>query len=205
LGISTSLIASHVSKLADMGVKAAINALTPGNGIWIGSDGPYTNEFTNASPEDIILVVWGAAGSWINAIAPSVTVSLSPGQSTTLSFANGVSGAWSGVYSDTQMVNGQIANTWGEFTFSPMGVVDVSREVYMKGRSMTIQAPTCTSDMNRCVFVCGNGEDSCMYGYKLLNCDASSQQGAQYGQDNGADSGGCGNLGSSAHIKTTLH
>lgn len=101
------------------------------------------------------------------------------------------------------MLNGQISNTWGEYTFSPMGVVDVSREPNMDGKKMTIVGPTCVSDMDTCVFVCKN-DKICMYDYELFNCDPASQPGAQYGLDFGAPSGGCGGLGEGAQLKTYL-
>lgn len=74
----------------------------------------------------------------------------------------------------------------------------------MKGRSMSIQTPTCTSDMNTCVFMCPAGQETCMYGYSLVNCATGSQEGAYFGFDNGAASGGCGGMGSKAKLKTVL-
>lgn len=171
---------------------------------WIGEDGPYVNHFHNQAGEDIILVLWGPAASWVNVHRPLVTLSLPPNKTITISFATGAVGAWSAVYLDTPSVdlhNGQIFNTWGEFTFSSNGVVDVSREVNMNGHALTIVGPQCTSDMNRCVFVCPDSA-TCMEGYELRNCEPGSQPGAQYGLDAGAASGGCGGLGSSVELDT---
>lgn len=180
-----------------------VNGETSESGVWFGTDGPYTNEYINESGEDLILVIWGPHASWVNAIQPLITTSIANGSSTIISFASGQTGAWSAIYEDTAMLNGQVSNIWGEYTFSPMGVVDVSRLPNMKGHEMSIVGPTCTSDMERCVFVCPDS-DICMYGYQLLNCDPASQPGAQYGLDYGAPTGGCGGLGESAQLKTYL-
>jgi hypothetical protein len=190
-----------------MGFSAAgLNSQDSSAGVWIGDDGPYTNEFINSSGEDIILTIWGAEGSWVNAQAPLITVSMPPGGTITISFASGQSGAWAGVYGDTTLVNGQVCNTWGEYTFSPPGVVDVSKEVNMNGHGMSIVGPQCTTDMNTCVFECSDpGVTSCEFDYELLNCSAGSQPGAQYGTYGGAASGGCGWLGAnSAKLTTTF-
>jgi len=180
-----------------------VNSYANNGGCWIGSDGPYTNTFTNSAGEDLILVIWGPEGSWVNAIQPLVTVSIASGESTVVSFADGAIGAWSAVYSDTPMVNGQISNTWGEYTFSEEGVVDVSREVNMDGHSMSIVGPSCTSDMDTCVFVCSTGT-VCIVDYLLQNCDNGSQPGANYGTYGGYASGGCGGMGSAAALVTTF-
>ena len=204
---SRALSASHSAKLlSDLGFSAVgLNAESSAEGgVWLGTNGPYTSEFCNESGEDLILVIWGPQGSWVNVKQPLVTASIANGTSTTVSFASGQSGAWSAIYDDTVMLNGQISNTWGEYTFSEMGVVDVSREPNMKGRAMRIVGPTCVSDMETCVFVC-KAADICMYDYELVNCAPGSQPGAQYGLDYGAPSGGCGGLGTSAQIKTYLY
>lgn len=198
------LTAADSSLISSLGLVAGgINAMSDNGAVWLGNDGPYTNEFTNGSPDNVVLVIWGPAASWVNVNQPLVTVSLAPGQNQTVSFANGAVGAWSAIYPDTALVNGQVSNTWGEFTFSPEGVVDVSREVNMNGHAMTIVGPQCTTDMSTCVFVCSSG-DVCMYDYQLLNCAPGSQPGAQYGTYFGAPSGGCGGLGSSAALVTTF-
>jgi hypothetical protein len=191
--------------MAEMQFKAlGINGDSSDKGVWLGNDGPYTNEFCNESGEDVVLVVWGPQGSWVNVVQPLITATIANGTSTTVSFASGQTGAWSAIYDDTAMLNGQVSDTWGEYTFSAMGVVDVSREPNMKGHKMSIVGPTCVSDMERCVFVCPNS-DTCMTGYELKNCDPASQPGAQYGLDYGAPSGGCGGLGDGAQLKTYFH
>jgi hypothetical protein len=181
-----------------------MNSYSNNGQAWLGQSGPYQNEFVNESGEDLILCVWGVAGSWINAVQPTITASIPAGQSLWVSFADGASGAWSAVYSDTKMVNGQLSETWGEFTFGQWGVVDVSREVNLNGHGMSIVGPSCTSDMDTCVFKCANGVVTCMFDYVLQNCENGSQPGANYGTFAGAPSGGCGGMGSSATLKTTL-
>lgn len=199
------LSATDASKLTTLGLSAlGLNPTSPGGHAWIGSDGPYTNEFINQSGEDLVLCIWGVAGSWVNAIPPQITISIPSGSSQTISFPDGSTGAWAPIYSDTKLVMGQLSETWGEFTFGQWGVVDVSREVNMKGRNMSIVGPQCTTDMDTCVFVCPDGQDVCTFGYQLLNCGPGSQPGANYGLHEGSPSGGCGGMGSSAALKTYL-
>lgn len=182
---------------------------TSNNGaVWLGGGGTYTNNFVNKASETIILVIWGPQGSWVNAVPPLITTAIEPGQSQMVSFANGASGAWSALYSDTKLVNGQVCNTWGEFTFAaPYSTVDVSREVNMSGKGMEIQTPQCVSNMDTCVFVCDSG-NSCLTGYSLVNCAIGSQPGANYGTANYGDgpvpSGGCSGMGDSAALTTIL-
>jgi len=132
------------------------NAASNNGGVWLGGDGPYVNDFINSSGEEIILVIWGVAGSWVNAVKPLITVSIPAGAVQTVSFANGASGAWAPIYPDTVMSQwGQISQTWGEFTFNGQwSTVDVSREVNMSGKKMSIFDGQCTSDFDRCVFQC---------------------------------------------------
>jgi len=207
-----TLYEDQVTILANLGINhtVGINAFAkdvPGsNGVWLGDDGDYVNEVSNASDEPVILVVWGPDASWVNAAQPLVTLNISPGSSRNVSFATGTIGAYSAIYSDTTLVNGQISNTWGEFTFGPKGVVDVSMEVNMSGHPMSIQnGNTCVSDMEQCVFQCVTG-NSCWLEYVLQNCD--SQTGANDGRDaNGNPTGGCGDLGALAEgkiVRTTL-
>jgi len=191
-------------KLTSLGVTSlGINSYTANGQAWLGQDGPYQNEFINDSGEDLILLIWGVAGSWVNAVQPTINASLPAGQSVWVSFADGASGAWTAVYGDTELINGQASNTWGEFTFGQWGVVDVSREVNMSGHTMSIVGPSCTTDMDTCVFTCSEG-NTCMTGYLLLNCDNGSQPGANYGTFDGSPSGGCGGMGSSATLQTTF-
>lgn len=177
--------------------------MSSGGNVWIGSDGPYTNTFINSAAEDIILAIWGPDGSWVNAQQPLITHSLPAGTSITISFATGQSGAFSGVYSDTVLVDGQISNLWGEYTFTPEGVVDVSMEPNMNGHALEIVGPLCTTNISTCVFQCTGGATTCEFGYDLLNCAPGSQAGAQYGVFDGNPSGGCGWLGAATASFTT--
>ncbi|MCJ1287636.1 hypothetical protein MMC26_006988 [Xylographa opegraphella] len=207
-----TLYEDQVTTLASLSVKGnvGVNAFAqdvPGSGgVWLGDDGDYVNEFSNASNEPVILVVWGPAGSWINNVQPLITLNISPGSSRNVSFATGTSGAFSAIYSDTTLVNGQVYNTWGEYTHSLYGVVDVSMEVNMSGHPMSIHnGNECVTDMEQCVFQCVSG-NSCWLEYVLQNC--ASQKGAQDGTDSfGKPSGGCGDLGTRAQgqiLRTTL-
>ena len=198
------LSATDSSKLMNLGFTAlGLNPTSSGNSPWIGTDGQFTNEFINQGGEDLVLVLWGAAGSWVNAIRPQLTISIPANGSKTVSFPVGWSGAWAPVYDGTSLVNGQIYDTWGEGTFNPpYSVVDVSREVNMNGKSMSIVGPSCTTDMNTCVFKCGGNVDQCLTGYELVNCATGSQAGANFGNYEGAASGGCGGMGNGAALKT---
>jgi hypothetical protein len=193
--------------LAKIGLtNTGTNSATNNGQAWLGADGPYVNDFTNNAGEDIVLVVWGSQGSWVNAVKPLITASIPAGAVQTVSFANGASGAWAAIYPETVMSPyGQISETWGEYTFNGQwSTVDVSREVNMGGRGMSIVTPQCTSDFSKCVFQCTGGVSTCLTGYELVNCGAGSQPGAQYGQYAGADSGGCSGMGDSAKLTTTF-
>lgn len=169
--------------------------------VWFGNDGDYITEFENDSDEDIVLIVWGPSGSWVNVDSPFITYQMSAGSSVNVSFASGVSGGWSAIYSDTTLSNGQVYNTWGEYTFDgEYSTFDVTRLVNMNGHDLSIVGSECTSDMETCVFTCDSG-DSCEYDYTLENCD--SQSGAEDGTYDGADSGGC-LVGSDNYVKATF-
>lgn len=199
---STALTSSDSSKLTSLGAQVGINSASSNGNAWLGDDGPYKSNFINDAGEDLILVCWSVAGSWINAVQPTITASIASGESLTVSFADGASGACTAVYSDTELVNGQASNTWMEFTFGEYGVVDVSREVNMDGHTLSVVGPACTTNMDTCVFVCPSGT-TCTTGYELQNCANGSQSGANYGTYEGSPSGGCGGMGSSASLTTT--
>jgi len=189
----SALSADDSSLLTTLGFKAAgVNAVSPNGAAWIGNDGPYLNKFHNSASEPVILTIWTGATSWVNANAPSITVSIPPGSAQIISFAEGVSGGFSGVYPSTKLVNGQVQNTWGEFTYSgSYSTVDVSREVTMEGQGLRIETENCLTDMDTCVFVCKGGLLTCWLDYELQNCEPGSQPGANYGISYGMPSGGC--------------
>lgn len=132
---------------------------------------------------------------------------MGPNESVTISYAEGASGACAAVYPDTTMVNGQISNTWLEYTFAgAYSTYDVSREVNMNGRGISAVGPSCTSDMDTCVFKCSDAAAaSCWYGYELFNCHAGNGGGSGADPTSGAASGGCNGLSAGAgNLKTTL-
>jgi len=203
-GTSSALTPDDANRLTSLGFQATgTNAKDSSGGVWIGSGGAYTSTFTNSYTSGIVLVVWGPGAGWVNVHTPLITVSLPAQGSTAISFAYGQVGAWSAVYPDTALVMGQISNTWAEYTFNSSGVVDVSRLVNANGHSLEVVGPSCTSNMDQCVFKCDSGT-TCMTGYKLVNC--ASQSGAQAGADSsGAASGGCGwNGATTGSFKTTF-
>ena len=196
--MATTLTETSSSLLSALGVKPAVS-----NGAsWVGTDGAWTVDFFNTAGVDVVLAVWSQ--SWVNANSPSVLVTLSPGGSTTVSFNNGASGAFAGIYPDTDLRMGQINNTWGEFTFNSGGVLDVSREVNMAGHPLKIETPTgCVSDKDNCVFVClPDDGNSCWQRYQL---NKSSDPNCIKGYDPamGGDSGGC-SVGQATSGKVTV-
>jgi len=209
---SAATVATEILSAADEAALKAMGALVGQNAVanngeaWIGPDGDFVEEIINASGEDIIFVCWGNMGSWINAQAPLITHSIGAGQKITVSFAAGAIGAFAAVYSDTQLVDGQVSSTWREHNFGPWATVDVSKEVYMNGREISTTTPVgCETNFEKCVFECAaEGVLSCMTDYKLVNCAGGSQVGAQFGQFDGADSGGC-SVGSSGSLTTTFY
>ncbi|RMZ82781.1 hypothetical protein DV738_g1649, partial [Chaetothyriales sp. CBS 135597] len=199
------VLTTDIAQLITLGIsKIGINSYEKTTNAWIGDDGDYTNVFENTSGENLILVLWGVAGSWVGGLSPIqplITYSLGPSEKVTISFADGASGGWAGLYSDTTLSNGQIFNTWGEYTFnSDYSTVDVSREPNMNGNNMTIVTPGCVSDMNTCVFVCKDGAISCWLDYELINCDASNGGGS----DEAAKNGGCNGITAGSQLKTYL-
>lgn len=202
---STALSESDTVLLKDMGFPlTGLNSDTADDGVWFGDDGPYTNEFCNESGEDLFLFIWGVEGSWVNVKQPLITTFLANGSCITISFAYGQTGAWSAVYPNTKNIDGQIAETWGEYTMKEQGCYDVSKLPNMDGRPMAILGPKCVSDFDRCVFVCKEG-NRCMINYELENCAPGSQPDTQYGLDYGAPSGGCGIYDRSANFTTLFY
>ena len=141
----------------------------------------------NNAGKDMLYVCWGGAGSWVNAKPPIIAQPVSSGQSAELYFANTAGGAQGGacapVFSDTQMKNGQIVETWVEATFNQYGTCDVSKEVTMNGTPISVNTGSCTSNMNQCVFACLNGASTCgdAGSYQLLNpgpgCSGNAENG----------------------------
>jgi len=197
--IPRGLESRDLSLLSSLGALFGSNPTSSNGQAWIApSGGDYSNCVSNDSGDNIIVTVWGPLGSWINSVAPIITQSLAPGDNVTLQYANGFSGAMSAFYPDTQLINGQLSNTWLEHTFSgDWTTVDVSREVNMAGHSISMtgtgpSGQSCTTDMTTCVFTCINGQDTCWEAgsYQLQNCDAANGGGS----DAAAMNGGCNNM-----------
>ena len=179
---------------------------TADNGIfWIGDDGPNTftfyNEATNPSPVPVTLIMWYDApntftASFVAAYAPMVSYSLpNTGDSVTISVANEISGAWAALNNHVSdlTVNGQVNNTWGEFTTGNSATVDISREVNMVGNQLSITTSGgCVANLDTCAYECYSGNTCYLAGsYELVNCAPGSQPGAAGATVNGVPTGGC--------------
>ena len=197
---------------AGLGAMKGVNSYAQTSNAWIWdgqatTKGPYQNEFSNDSGQNLVLYCWGPAGSWVNAVAPLVSHPMAPNETVTVNYAEGASGACAAMYPDTTMVNGQIFNTWLEYTFAGVwSTYDVSREVNMQGRGISTQGPACKSDMNTCVFTCiDKSLPQCTTGYQLENCQAANGGGTGWDAKLGAQAGGCNGLtAGSGFLKTSL-
>ncbi len=178
---------------------------TANNGImWIGSGGANLFSFYNNAGVDVALVMWYCPPntytcSFVNAYQAEITISIAAGATKVISVANGISGAFAGLYNDITILNsyGQVYNTWGEFTTGgDYATFDVSREVNMGGNSLTMSSSTCTSNMSKCVWECNTG-NSCETGYSLINCAAGSQTSANPG-------GGCMGISNGGNVAITF-
>ncbi|KXJ87616.1 hypothetical protein Micbo1qcDRAFT_215454 [Microdochium bolleyi] len=193
----------YMSKIGMAGVGA--NSKSSSSKIWIGTNGPNKFTFKNSgSGGPVTLILWDFPpgdyeASFMNVRAPKISYSLpKPGDSVTVSIANGVSGAFAHLANHKTKLSqwGQIYNTWGEFTTGQWATVDVSRLVNTKGNgiAMKIENNGCKSHFTKCYFTCKDGGvSSCGESgtYKLVNCAPGSQPGATYGTLNGNPEGGC--------------
>lgn len=173
--------------------------------IWIGEDGPNLFRYTNTAGVPIILVLWDRpAGddqsSFMNVRRPKISYSLDPGAGVTVSIGAAISGGFATLNNrqTTLSQNGQIFNTFGEFTTGNGGpgsaAIDVSRLVNMNGNAMSIKVGPCTADMNLCSFQCKNGAPTCWESgtYDLLGCTPDVNPNSGTGSFNGVDpEGGC--------------
>ncbi|TLS31282.1 hypothetical protein PpBr36_02334 [Pyricularia pennisetigena] len=191
---------NHMAKI-DMAGQGENSKTRTAKGIWVGKDGHTKFKFSNKSKGRVALVVWNNPegdyeSSFMNVRKPQVSWSLAAGQSLTVSLNEGVSGGFAGLYDAKTPLSpvGQVHQTWGEFTTGQYATIDVSREVRMDGDKMWIQTPIgCVSDMDRCVFVCKDGKNTCgeKDTYELKDCQPGSQPGANYGERFGQPEGGC--------------
>jgi len=180
---------------------AGMGANPTGNSnIWIGNNGPNVFTFTNRASNpnaDIILVLWdqsnGFASSFVTAHAPKLTISIPFGQSITVSMNHGVSGAFSALYRHVTSVspNGQVFNTWGEFTTGNFATINVSRLPNMGGNQFVIRVSTgCVADNTHCSYVCKSGNTCWESGsYSLIGCTTQKNNNANLNGPN--PEGGC--------------
>jgi len=198
------LSAAGKALLSKLGASVGLNPTSEG-AVFIGPGGAFESKVTNNAGSDIIWTCFTAAGMWINANIPLITLSIPAGSTKTVSFSSTFSGGCAAIYPDTILKDGLIYNTLFEFTGAGLYTTyDVSREVNMKGNDMYVKGKTCVSDMNTCVFKCNDpSAESCITGYSIHNCDAAT--GGGVGHDStGAASGGCTDLGASGTLTINL-
>jgi hypothetical protein len=188
-----------VEKLCkDLGIGSTGKNDKSNNGaMWIGGDSPWKAEFTNDANEDAVIFCWkadGFSGMSLNVNQPEISVGLKSGEKVEVSFAPNVPSACAPAYKDTKLaLFGGLDQTWWEVTFGNSGAFDVSRNVNMKGRTVTSKGSKCVSDMETCVFKCKNGQDSCESGsdYDLFGCGAGTGGGGGYDSVMAGTGGGC--------------
>ncbi|OAA76698.1 hypothetical protein LEL_06382 [Akanthomyces lecanii RCEF 1005] len=185
--------------------------------IWVGNNGKTTATYRNSATEggaaSIIVVVWlqtDYVSSFVNVRQPYITWSLpNPGDTVTISFAQNIAGAFAALnHRITILKDGQVFNTWGEFSTGPYATVDVSREPNMGGNRMEIQTSGgCHANMDKCVFKCHNGNRCGASGeYYLQNCEPGSQPGNPHiGYYDNNPSGGCGGFENGGHLDVQFH
>ncbi|KAM3429080.1 hypothetical protein MY4824_008448 [Beauveria thailandica] len=204
--------------MSDVGFGSMGKNMDGDNGvIWVGDDGHTTFTFTNRAGADACLtvVVWlhtdDYVSSFVNVRQPHVTWSLpGHGDSVTVSMAPGISGAFAALHRGvTVLRDGQVFNTWGEWSTGPHATVDVSRQPRMDGNRMEIEtAGGCRANMDRCVFKCRHANRCGPEGdWYLENCEAGSQPGnPHFGFDHlGKHSGGCGGYENGGHVQVDFH
>ncbi|PQE08964.1 effector 5 protein [Rutstroemia sp. NJR-2017a WRK4] len=209
----SGLTASDCNHMSNIKMFAmGTNAKAANGGVWIGSQGPNIFAFTNKAAVPITLIIWTQIpndfqSSFMIARTPAISYSLSAGQTVTISMANTVSGGWSALYNGqtTLTPNGQINNTWGEFTTGASATVDISSLINMSGNhmSITVGGSGCVSNMSKCIFQCkpGQGNICGLSGtYNLNGCANGSQPGANYGMYLGNPAGGCQGFSNGGHV-----
>ncbi|KAK4446578.1 hypothetical protein QBC34DRAFT_149368 [Podospora aff. communis PSN243] len=180
-----------------------------GTGIWIGIDGPNTFTFINAADVPMILIMWYRGpgddqASFVNVRAPTISYSLPIRNSAVgISALNGVPGGWSMLYNRSTPLTqyGQVDNTFGEFSTGDWATIDVSRLVKMTGNPMIVAVSGgCVADMERCVYACDTGTDSCGAAgtYNLLGCEGKNA--VQAIDPDGNPTGGCQGWSNGGHL-----
>jgi hypothetical protein len=180
------------------GVETVSRAAQDNNQLWEGKNGRFRLHMKNNSPSRIVVKYWVGGAGFLNGYNPQPTVferTMDPQAYVVVSTADHLEHVgFSAIYPDTRF-EGQIYNTWGEFSVTDTSVINVSREPWMKGHRLEIKTPTgCIANMDRCAFVCTNGKDRCgeKGEYDLIGCNPGDQPWTNKGWYNGAPSGGCG-------------
>jgi len=129
----------------------------------------------------------------VTAHAPKLTYSIAKGSSIAVSLAHGVTGAYSAIYGRSTPIspNGQVFNTWGEFTTGQYATIDISRLINMGGNGFGIKISTgCVADNSHCSYVCKSGNTCWESGtYSLIGCTSQKNNNAYLGGAN--PEGGC--------------
>jgi hypothetical protein len=196
-------------------VSTGKNDKSNNGGIWVGDDSNWKAEFTNDANEDAVIFCWkadGYSGMSLNVNQPEISVGLKSGEKTVISFAENVPSACAPAFGSTKLANfGGLDQTWWEVTFGQYGAFDVSRNVNMKGRTISSKGSKCTSDMDVCVFKCktkedGTTPDSCESGtdYDLFACGSGSGGGGGYDSVMAGTGGGCAMGSSSETVKVSF-
>ena len=192
--------------LARLGLAPGYNNGAQGGAAWLGSDGPFTFEFTNHSPGPVTLVFDTFSNlAELFDKKPTITYSLpNPGDKVTVSAAQGVSGTFGTVNPQTAALHKSnlLDNTIGEFSNTGVFTFDVSREINMHGSKMAISSAACKANMNVCVFKCKNNMPTC--GKQDTYDIDQTCPGADKDQ-NGQTGGGCkdfNNIG--RHVQVSL-
>jgi hypothetical protein len=204
-----SLIGSAKLTVGHAKVMAGKNPTSSNDFAWLGEDGPWTNEMVNKAGCDLTLVLWkkdAGAAMFVQTSQPYLTVKIPAGKSITVSLADGVSGAYTAIYPDTEWATpGFLRNTLGEFTTGKYATFDVSRETSMNGHPMTIETPGCTSTMEDCVFKCTKFDEGDWCGtagsYELVKGNAAT---CNMGLHDGQPTGGCQGFSAPGKATTTF-
>lgn len=185
------------------------------NAVGIGSGGAFEFAITNSASEDVVIVLWSANGEtadWsaqeVQVNQPDITMAIGCGETQSISFkpsaysGGSISGAFSVLSSKSSMVDGYIANTWGEFTVTEASIFstfDVSKLLMTSGgNGISAQlyekkdgTATCLSDMSTCVYDVVNGANT------IVNCSGSDQ-------DANGDNGGCMFVAETGYAEITI-
>jgi hypothetical protein len=222
LGDISKFVVKTATKIGTTGrnVLAGANPTSKCEFAWLGNDGDYVNTLTNDANEEITVLVWDKNSTpklgdaqYMDKHAPAITVKIPAGSSVPVSMAHGASGGFTAVYSDTiwSDITWLLTSTIGEFTAQGGDTTfDVSREWFMDGHGMTIEAGDCKSSTvnNECAFYCKSGQTCGESGTYELNQSSSSNCNramVDFGFGSNPE-GGC-RVDSSSHksVKTSFH